>query len=270
MSEVVGTKFSYWRRSYVVLPILEVEQNRMNRSQAIPGMPYLSYKASEIVQMAYAMKVVSRNNAVVALYRVKDRSAKTEVDLANKTLRDSANKGYLEMYKVASSMEYLYTLGDLGFQYLGKDKYDTDFSMQKRMKIYYTNRVFNDFCEEVKDEEGINSKGIIEWVTEPKFSDDFAPSAACIIWEDKYRRKALEARIIETLDMAFPKDQLFEGTQILKKYERIFAEIDIDQYFPIVPSVYLVANHAYKDPIKIMEDGKALVGEGDLNYWIMK
>jgi len=265
----IAENFSFWRRSYIVKPIEEIEQNRMSRSHVIAGMPYLSFKASEMVKMAYAMKVISRNNTIEALYRVKHRSSKTEIDLANKTLRDLLNKDYLELNKLSNTMEHLYILGNLGFQYIGRDRYNTDFPTQRIVKLYYTNQMFNVMCRAYKDAEDRNSKGIIEWVTEPEFSDDFMPSAACIIWEDKTRRRALEARIFETLEANFPQDQIYEAGQVVKKYERLFAESDINQYFPISPSVYLVIKNVDKEPLKAVEDGKMLVGDYELNDWAM-
>lgn len=240
-------KNSYITKSYDV-----VERNRMTRDQALPGFPYISYKAAQMVEMAYSFKLLLRDNALEALYRDKTRRVKSTVDMTNKTLRDITSKGYLKTLTLGHEFGNMYALDELGFDYLGVEPFDTDFSRRDLIRYYAVNRVFSDLCFEYRENH------TVEWITGGEIGD-----ATSIIWEDSTRRKAIRSDVWVFIQSNFRHDRLREIIEIQSKYES--ENID-DLPGPVGVNVVSIERDNYT--LKIVEDGKICIGNAEIDKWV--
>lgn len=243
-------KRPYTTKSYEV-----VEGNRMERSQALPGFPYISYKGAQAVEMAYCFKVLLRDNVLEALYRDNERRYKSYVDMTNKTLRDITAKGYLESHVIGSGFSYTYTLSDLGFEYLGLDKYPTDFSRADRIKFYAVNRVFSGICEQHR------GNYTIDWEAGTEVGD-----AQSIIWKDVFKKEALECHVWKALETNFQSDQLQEILKIQKEFEGM-EKVD---GLPDTPDIYVVSRASEDFTLKVLENGKPCISQEEIEKWLMR
>lgn len=235
------------KRSYITLSPEVVERDRMARSQALPGFPYISHKGAQTCLMAYAMKIISRDNVMSALYFGGNRMEKSMVDMSNKTIRDIANKGYLERFQIDYEIGNLHALGDLGFEYLGVDVYRTDFERKDLLRFYQVNRVFNHLCKKYRKNHAV------EWVTDP---EDGIGDARSIIWKDRPGGDKLEESIWLTLESNFSRDQVEE---VLEKQKK-FVSADV--------SVYVVNWRSEEFTLKIVEDGEECVDKDKVVQWV--
>lgn len=189
---------------YVTKSYTEVMEKRMDRAQALPGFPYISYAGAEALKMAHSFKAVMRDNLAEALYRDGNRKDKSTVDMANKTLRDLSSKDYVERHSLGSSFGYLYTLGRLGSQYLGIPHDPVELKLDDMIDHFAVNRVFTVLCYELRE------KYTLGWDV-----DDKGVGATCIVWEDSSQQKQLKRYRIEYIKTRITED-VFEVIQKLR------------------------------------------------------
>lgn len=240
------------KRSYLVKKASEVELNRMSRMQAFPGFPYISYKGSEIVKLAYSSKLVSRNAAVEALYRKPNRSTRMEIDMANKTLKDCLNKDYLKLYRFGRTFENLYTLGKTGFEYIGQKPYSTDFSRMKILSLYRLNQAFVKVCQNYRE------KARIEWVVEPEELGWEDAAIARIQTEEK-----TEIRVFCVLKSMFVQEQLEEVRRL--------ADFDFSDSFlsNLSTKVYIMIKGSHSEPLLIKSGKERVRKDDEIREWIL-
>lgn len=239
-------KNSYITKSYDV-----VERNRMSRDQAIPGFPYISYKASQILEMAYSFKLLLRDNALEALYRDNRRRAKSTVDMTNKTLRDVVSKGYLKTVSLGHEYGNMYVLDDLGFEYLGMPPFDTDFSRNDLMKYYAVNRVFNTICLDYRE------LHTVEWETGGDMGD-----ACSIVWKDDRRKEAIRSDVWIFVRSNFRHERVDEIKNIQEKYAKEKIEL------PGIVSVHAVSIDRDNYTMKVVENGKVCASLEEIEKWV--
>lgn len=239
-------------RTYTTLSLEELERDRMAREQALPGFPYISHKGAQACMMAYGFKIVSRDNVVNALYTGEGRSEKSRVDMSNKVLRDVANKGFLERHMLDHEVGNLYSLGELGFEYLGVDAYDTNFKRRDLLRFYQVNRVFNTLCSRFRQDY------TIEWATDP---EDGIGDARSVVWKDRIKGIKLREDVWVTLRSNFSSQQVEEALEKQKEFtgknSKIVQGVDI----------HVVGWNAENLSLKIVENGVKCASKEEIVEW---
>lgn len=190
---------------YMTKNYTEVMLRRTDRSQALPGLPYISYGGSEALQMAYYFKVLLRDNLSEAIYRDNVRTEKSTVDMANKTLRDLIAKEYLHRITLGHSFGFMYTLGKTGCEYLGIPYEGKEFTQKELIRYYAVNRVFSVLCRELRE------NYYLEWQTDWK-----EHGAVCFVWSDKGRKELLKMYVVEYVHPRIDQSR-FEAVRTLQK-----------------------------------------------------
>lgn len=233
------------KNSYMTRTLASLEKDNMRRDHALPGFPYISFKGAECLKIAHALKVLSRDNAIAVFHGGSDRSDKYRIDTTNRILRDVASKDYLKHENLGSNFGYVYTLGRLGFEFLGKSMYDTDFSTREILNYRNVNRMFNVLVEKYRND------CVVEWATDTGTGD-----AESAVWTDNTREKAIERHIWIGLRERLWEDQIGEALE--KQKEFLGSEID----------VYVVSPKDKDFSLKIVENGKACINDTGIVEWI--
>jgi len=233
---------------YLTKSYNEVMAKRTDRAQALPGFPYISFGGAEALHMAYHFKVLLRDNLAEAVYRDETRLDKSTVDMANKTLRDLVAKDYLEKFTLGHSFGYMYSLGNLGYDYLGIPYEENEIGQKDLIEYYAVNRVFTVLCRELRE------NYYLEWQTGWKDH-----GAVCIVWSDKKRSKALKMYIIEHIRPRIDQSRF----ELIKDLQKKITTKTIEDY-DLKPTLIVAVPEMENFMLEVDED----TTNNDIALWL--
>lgn len=261
LEEVERRKF--WRESYLVKPVEIIEGYRKIRKHNRPRFPYLSFKQKEILGMCYALRIIARSNIAPTIYKPTARETTTTSNILH-SVKDLTNKGYLDVIERGAKQEFLYSLSELGFQFLNQTRFNTDFDSTEMTQLSTVNKIFTKLVGEYRQ------IYYLEWLTKPYFPEESSISAVAIIWESVYPFKAKESAVFELVKGGLNNQRAHEVLMVKDTYTELLGNDAFLARFPTIPNIYLVHadSPAEKPMLKLFQNGQIWAGDGQIKEWL--